>query len=342
MRSVSGRVVVCASVVLLAACSSGGGGDDGIGPVSLSTKADVIREIGTFASMQSGPSEGAAASSARARSGGAQRMMSASASPRPSGRRGKGYVPAAQETVPCDSGSFTYENFTGAARNYPLFGVTPPSTDYDVLQYRDCVDSYDYPWVYTTDGRVETGDSAATAQTPAYSYEVLGNGSTPFTDVADDTSTGDRYTAQLLGRAEYRDNGAVWQSRENLTAGLRFTFEGDTLSLNVGAGEDGNPLVVTEDYSVGTLAIDGPIHYSSSFCKGGRVEFTTLEPLTFGSDEYGASFVNGGQIVIEAGARSVTVTFQSDGGASYQFSDGASGTIMRDEMFGGSECLVMF
>jgi len=338
MRSLSVRVAACASVALLAACSGGGGG--GIDPVSLSTKADVIREIGTFEAMQGEEPGAQPASSARARSSGVQRLMSRNTSPQGRGNRVKGYAPAA-ETVPCDSGSVTYEDFTGVARNYPLFGVTPPSTDYGVLQYRDCVDNYDYPWVYTSDGRVETGDSASTPQTPAYSYEVLGSGSTPYTNTSEDTSTGDRYTAHLLGRTETRDNGAVYQSRENLTAGLRFTFGGDTLRMTVGAGEDGNPLVVTDDYGNGTLAVDGPIHYSSEFCEGGRVEFTTVEPMTFGSDASG-SFINGGQIMIEAGSRSVTITFQGDGGASYQFNDGDSGTITRDEMSGGSECLMVF
>ena len=336
MRSVSVRAVACASLALLAACSSGGGGDDGIGPVSLSSKADVVREIGNFAAMQ-GEEPGASPASTT-RTSGAQRLMSRSTSPQARGNRVKGYAPAA-ETVPCDSGTVTYEGFSGAARNYPLFGVTPPSTDYNVLQYRDCVDTYDYPWVYTTDGRVEAGESAPTAQTPSYSYEVLGSGSTPYTNITEDKSTGERYTAQVLGRSESRDNGAVYQSRENLTASLRFTFDGDSLSMRVGAGENGNPLVVTEDYSVGTLAVDGPIHYSSDFCAGGRVEFTTLEPLTFGSDESG-TFINGGQIVIVAGGSSVTVTFQGDGGATYQFDGGASGTITRYEISGGSGCLL--
>jgi hypothetical protein len=323
---------------LLAACS-GGGGNDGIDPVSLSTKADVIREIGTFEAMQG--EEGAQpASSARARRSGAQRLMSRSTSSQARGRHPKSYAPAA-ETVPCDSGSVSYEDFTGATRNYPLFGVTPPSTDYAVLQFRDCVDNSYYPWTYTTDGRSESGNSTSTAQTPAYSYEVLGSGSTPYTDAAEDKSTGDRYTTQLLGRIEDRDNGAVWQSREHLTASLRSTFDGDTFSMTVGIGEDGNPMVFTDDYGVGTLAIDGPMHYSSSFCEGGRIEVTTNESLTFGSDESG-SFINGGQLVIEAGSRSVTITFQGDGGASYEFNDGDSGTITRDEISGGSECLPAF
>ena len=340
MLGVSGRVVAFISVAFLAACSSGGGGDGGNGPVSLATKADVVREIGTFAALHNDAAAEPAAA-AQARRSGARRLMAPGDSRQARGNRVKGYAPAAEETYPCDSGSVIHEDFTGTARYYPLFGVTPPATDYSVLEYRDCADTYDYPWTYTSDGRVETGDSAATAQTPSYSYEVLGSGRTPFTGTAVDTSTGDRYETQLLGRGEYRDTGAVYTWREILTAKAQFTFEGDTLSMNVGSGEDGNPLVVTDDYSVGTLAIDGPISYSSSFCKGGRVEFTTVEPLTFGSDGYD-SFINGGQIVIEAGGRSVTVTFQNDGGATYQFDGGASGTITRDEMSGGSECLLVF
>ena len=336
MGSASVRVIACASVALLAACSTGGG-DDGIDPVSLSTKADVIREIGNVASMRGEGPMMQPASTAQARRSGARGFMAPSASGQARGSRGKGYAPAAEETVPCDSGSMTYEDFIGA-RNYPLFGVTPPSTDYSVYQYRDCVDNTYYPWVETSDGRVELGYSDSTAQTPAYYYEVLGSGSTPYVSIAEDKSTGDRYTGRVLGRSESRDTGSVWQSRENLTVGFRSTFGGDIFTMDVDVGDDGNPLVITNDYSVDTLAVDGPISYSSSACEGGRVEFTTLEPMTFGYDDSGMRFVNGGQIVIEAGGRSVTVTFQSDGGASYQFNDGASGTISRDEVSDG-ECL---
>jgi hypothetical protein len=335
-------------VALLGACSDGGGGGDGGIPstITLISEQDVIREVANL-SMLHGSDQalsadaGATAAGARgmASSAGVRRLLASSSVADRQGVRAKRMSPQA-ETYNCDSGSTTSDSFFAVTRNLPLFDVSP-TMDYYTDVDNNCryVDGAE---TWTSNGRSEYGDndsySAATAESPNYYYVLDGSGSTPYTFFYQDTDFDEKVTVKSLGRSEYRENGTNSEARETIAFDLAYDSGGDGFDLEVAAGKSGDPLIYVDNYGDGTFSVDGPFGYRSTDCRGGNVVYDTVDLMTLGSDEYGL-FISGGELVITSGNNAVTLVFQSDGGYQYQFSNGNSGEVTRQESLSGGDCL---
>jgi hypothetical protein len=160
--------------------------------------------------------------------------------------------------------------------------------------------------------------------------------------VFEDTDFDERLTLRTLGRAESRDNGTSYESREVFSLDFTYTFPGDSLRLDIEAGDSGDPLIFVDNYNGdGSLSIDGPFRYSSDFCNGGSLRYDTVQNLTLGfSDTYGY-YPNDGQLRIESGSAGVTLDFQPNGDISYTFDSGATGTVTLAQVAAEEGCVFM-
>lgn len=327
-----GVLGIVSAGLALSACGGGGGGSN---TVSLKSRDDVIREAANL-SMLYVDGAGPAAATSGARSIGAKGLMARAVTGRQRGTTAKSVSP--KTTQACDSGSYTYDNFYAVARSFPLFGVSP-TVDY-YLETNDSCKFIDgtYSELYT--GRYEEGGNAAytagTAESPLYDYYEDGQGSTPYRIVLQDTAYDEKLTATSLGRVEARDTGATFQSREIFGIDLVYVFAGDSLKIGIDTGKAAEPLVFVDNYGTdGSLSIDGPMRYSTSFCDGGALEYDTVTNLTVTSDAMG-TYVNGGELVIMSGSASVTLVFEADGDVQYTFGSGDSGLVTRAELANAS------
>lgn len=331
MRFDARRIGALLSFAVLAACGGGGGGSDF---VSLKARDDVVREAANVVYLYIDNGGGTAASggaNAAGRSIGAKGLAARTLSGR-GGIVAKNAAPKA--TAACHSGSYTYDNFYGVARSLPLFAVAP-TVDYYAEANNDCrFIEGTYSEYY--DGSFEQGDNAAytggTAEAPLYDYMSDGSGGTPFRVVLQDTSYDEKLTVTTLGRVETRDTGTSYESREIFALDLAYSYPGDSFKMSIDTGADAVPLVFVDNYGGdGSVSIDGPLSYGSSFCDGGALEYDTLENLTFASDGSG-TYVNGGELVITSGDASVALVFADNGDVQYTFSGGGSGVVTRSEV----------
>ncbi|MGH8481143.1 MAG: hypothetical protein ACRES8_01615 [Nevskiaceae bacterium] len=323
---------------MLAAC----GGDGGSSTVSLKTEQDVTREIVNVIGLRDSAGSGSTSTMARSGVSGSMRARLAGtmAARDVSGPgRAQAKTTPAKENVPCDSGAYVYFEFFNVARSLPLFGVNPP-VDYYYYDHDDCRLVSGSESV-TTNGYEEYGDnisySSATAESPRYEYYAYGSGSGRYSFLFEDTSFDETFRLDSQGRGEYRDNGSSRESREIAEFDLAVTFGSFRESVELDAGATGEPLVIVDNYGAGNATIDGPFRYSSEACRGGRLAYTTLQPVTFASDDFG-TYVNGGELFIESGSASVTLVFQSDGSALYELSSGGSGIVTRAELSAYEGC----
>ncbi len=313
----------------LTACFDDGGGSSA---VSLKSEQDVVREIANVIALQGGAGP---ISPAAPRATGYRALAERSG--------GSGGPKHPRETSLCDAGSVEITEHFDSARPYRLLGVNF-ATDYLVSEYDDCV--FNEPDLTVTEtGRFEDGDNSAhrTGEDPELGYIVAGAGDTGFR-VVYEGGFGSTYTTRFLGRGETRDDATTHESRDAMELDFAVSTNGQTARASIDIGGNDDPLIVHVDFSGApqTGSIDGPIRYSSDFCEGGRVRYETVTPLTFGEDENG-TFINGGELIIEAGRRSVTLVFHENGDIDYEFDNGISGTITRAEQLagGGGECLAI-
>lgn len=319
------RLSVGLLAMTLMAC---GGGDDGPGAVTLKSESDVVREVLNLGNLVQ-PVQPAAKSG---QAGGSKLMQRLAGS-----NRAKAKSKAA-EVIPCSTGSYTYEFFSQVNRELPLFG-TSTTMDYDQYESRNCKYT-EGTYSETYNGWEEYGYNYAYSNGTDYWYDAYGRGSAAYVEKYQDT--GESGTFKSLGRSEGRETATVYESRDALEIDFDFSFEGERFRFSFDLGESGNPLILVEDYAAETVSIDGPLAYTVPGCRGGRIEYTTVQPITFGSDQLG-SFVNGGQVVMEAGSAEVTVTAQLNGDLDYQFTGGISGTVTRAELDSAAdECVFLF
>lgn len=311
------------SAAALVAC-----GEDGVtAAVPLKSEADIAREIANVVVLQGGGQALEPTPLATVPANG----KAAGAWPEPAFPMG----PRSVETTQCDSGSFTFETLTERTRHLPLFDVDG-IFGIDITHARAC--RFDYGYVVTTeDGRSETGATPDDGMEGAhYYYAVAGTALAPHV-IRYDFFDGSTVTRRRQGRHENRLDTCC-EFREVLETDFVVARNGETQRFSVDTGEQGNPLTLSYAFQPLQLTIDGPVRYSSSFCEGGRLEYDTLEALTFDRDDAGA-FVNGGVLAITAGDRSVTLTFLANGDVNYLFADGTSGTIARGGLPGPRRCL---
>lgn len=327
-----GRIGLLAAATALAAC---GGGSGGGGAVSLKTKDDVIREIDNAALLQiiADPEAFVPAG------GGGEPAGYRALSDRTNISRqvAKNYTPSATEDCPA-GGTHTANGFSGNFV-YSLFGQTLAS-EYSVEEYDGCEEEFEGDR-FTLDGAVKVAGTSGTggsSESPTLYAAVFGSGSTPFRNVIESIEFSDRITTRIRGRFEERVAGLITESRDAVDIDIAFSAEGETFSFGLDIGETDDPFVVSEDAETGALEIDGPIGYSSEFCDDGVVHYTTVQALHHNGD---TGLFDAGELLIESGDSSVTVTFQEGGGATYEFANGAGGAIAAGDLGSGGGCMAL-
>lgn len=333
MRTVTRSSLGMVASIGLAACSFG---DNGSTNVSLKSEADIIREVGNVIALAGGIASGTGGASANARQPGVRALIEANSA---YSRRDTGVTPKAGETFECNGGgSYAQEDFAGVAYDLPFFGVSP-TMDYSIRQNDHCrtiMSDTRYTFEIGADRFGDNGAYAGTptADNPYYEFGQSGNGNTPYTLTVEDTSFDEKIVLRKLGRGERRDDGLSNEVRESLRAAVDLYFNNEHLALDLTAGEDGVPLVIVDGYAAGTAAVDGVLRYSSPFCDGGRVEYTTVQKLSVVTDEFGQRYISGGQLVIRSGHATAAVVFLPNGDIQYEFGNGAAGVIARGSLIG--------
>lgn len=320
LRSLGTPALFAAVSVALAAC--GGGGDHSERSVSLSSKDDVLRELGNLSafvdfsgiSTDSMTAAASAASTPKARFVGSalKTLRLASANP--------GLSAKAVTVHDCDSGSYSEETLTGTY-TFALFDSTPRTVSIYREDNNHCVYDYEDGYRRIYDGHYESG-----GYTPDtgdhYSYLRFGTGSSVY-----------RYREEWSGDSDYPSTeelqGLLERRAGDSDAEVRaddfrdhYTEPGYSADIILGDGE--LMKFLTADTG---LRADGSIYYSTSACRGGTLRYTTTTPISVPQDGTAQ-----GVLKMESGNESATITLNADGSATVQFAGGSSLTLSSDEV----------
>lgn len=314
-------------VAAVAACGLGacGGGSGGFSerPLPLSSKQDVVRELGNVSDFV-GFGDGDAKAARPARAG---RVHWSHLRP------GRNAWAKATTTQACDGGGTVQTDDGRAGRAFELFPVTR-TVDFTRMRYRDCTESDSFGDRFTSDGVYEFG----LASSDDYGYSAAGRDGEPFKvrAVYAEANGGPLQTdSAFVGLDEYRVSGDFVEDREIVRAEYTDS-EGYRAELELGDGT-ADPLVTTE--GSGSFRIDGPYRYATSACDGGSVRLQTLAAITFNGS---TGYPNGGRLRLLAGGAAATVTINLDGSATVELPTGGTAAIgaaeMRDLYDGGGDC----
>ena len=292
--------------LLLAACGGGSSRDaqspfltPPSSPIALSTKQDVLREIGAYILLHS---------------------------------RFIGDIQGLLENSSCTEGG-TIDVASGQrSRDFLFYDLENAVVDYDIETHRGCQGSPDESEgrYYVTEGVYETGIHVVESESgPNYAYALIGNGDMPFeVDLRTlGRPSNEKVAFELLGAIEFK------LFADDTLPEFTYRAESRVASL-VGApvpatttvyGNDDEPMVATLPPSRPlTVTLDGPYGYATTDCVGGAGRIATLSPVTYlegpdGSDPSLITMPKSGSIQFDNGVQTVTVIFDGEGGANYAF-----------------------
>lgn len=326
-------VPLCAIVTALTACGGGGGGGGGdkggpeppvpppvegiptapTTPVALTTQADVLREVGNtidvyaaFFNLQLGDGSAKLA------------------------REPDALLPKAAAIEPCELGGTRTTDSDSRTRAFAYFAVSDTVGVSTEMNAGCAENDVGGSGTYTTvEGYFEQGDTAINPAGETYSYERYGIEGGRYAERRLDPAAPDDFDYRdVSGLTEYflpvtaTETRSVRESRYEVRDGT------DYRAGAIVQGEDGDPFVTRFEPASGALSFEGPYRYATQSCAGGRVRIATVEAVTLDATNY----PDGGALDFSNGTSTVHVTFNLDGGASYQFEGGTSGTLTREEV----------
>lgn len=323
------RMAVFSSVtLLLAACGDNNGNDDddpgdGVPPIpnsafALSSKSDVQREIGNFIDVYSiffGEDLDATSMTAAAAKSARVDMSHV--------------VPKAAVTTECELDGTLTEDSGTKPRTFTYFEASP-SVEFATSVYNGCQeDDGDEDGTYTeANGFQESGGGAGVST--FYSYNVLGQGETAYTELERSPDDKDEYEFEsILALFETATTASTVETRHVFTLAFEERDEEEADGHTAGQVTQGTtdvPFVTI--VSASGVSVEGPYGYATTECAGGRGSIDTNTPVVF--DEDGLPI--GGAVTVTSGTASATVTFVGDGSATYQLGNGATGTLTRAEL----------
>lgn len=314
----------------LAACGGGGGSDDGApddGSVPLSSESDVLREVSLLSSAVSaldtlsgavdGSSLGATSTSAVA-----PKAMS---------------VPAATDDSPCTDGGSDTQSSGTKTRSFAYFNNLSGSVAYQLHTFAACkrtrtADSGDVSYQVTLDGVAEVGSTLQAIEGADYRYLIAGSGSTPLQATVTTGSAGVQVLLKATGTEEAQSTDSLLTVGSIITLDYTVSALDKNSSGTVALGSGSTPFYVASSKTSSAYSLDGPYAYQTSKCDGGSAVADTTAVLSSASDDAG-SYINGGTLKLSTSSAAVTVVFNNDGSASYQFANGgSSGTLTRAEL----------
>jgi hypothetical protein len=342
MRAKSRRraTVLPLACLALVACGGGGGGssdDPGSGDdgsVPLSTESDVLREVSLLSAAV-----GALDTLSGAVDGSSFGAASASTAPaaRPSALAPKALSDAAATgDSPCtDGGSDTQASGT-KTRSFAYFANLSGSVAYQAHAFTACKrshtdDSSGVSYQVTLDGAAEVGSTLQAIEGADYRYLIAGSGSTPLQATVTTGAAGAQVLLKVAGTEEAKSTDTLLTVGSIVTLQYTASALGQSSNGEVDLGSGSTPFYVASSKTSTAYSLDGPYAYHTSKCDGGSATADTTVDLTTASDDAG-SYINGGTLKLSTSAAAVTVVFNNDGSASYQFQGGSSGTLTRAEL----------
>lgn len=321
----------------LSACG-GGGGDSGSpddGSVPLSSKADVLREVSllssavgaldTLSGAIDGSSLGGASTTAAAPA--RQRVLATQAMS----------AAAATSDSPCTDGGTDTQSSGTKTRSFAYFGNLSGSVAYQLHAFAACKrtrtdDSSGVSYQATLDGAAEVGSTLQAIEGADYRYLIAGSGGTPLQATVTTGSAGAQVVLKATGTEESQSTDSLRTVGSIISLDYTVSALGQTSSGEVDLGSGSTPFYVATSKTSSAYSLDGPYAYHTSKCDGGSATADTTVNLTTASDDSG-SYINGGTLKLSTSSAAVTVVFNNDGSASYQFAGGGSpGMLTRAEL----------
>lgn len=320
LRRLGTPVLFAAASVTLAACGGGGGSSEH--NVSLSSKDDVLREIGNLSAFVdfSGITNDAMAAAASAASAPKARFVGSALKTLRLASANPGLSAKAVTVHDCDSGSYSEETLTGTY-TFALFDSTPRTVSIYREDNNHCIYDYEDGYREIYDGHYESGGYTPNTG-DRYSYLRLGTGSSVY-----------RYREEWSGNSGYPSTeemqGLLERRAGDSDAEVRaddfrdhYTEPGYSADITLGDGELMRLLIADTG-----LRADGSIYYSTSVCRGGTLRYTTTTPISVPQEGTAQ-----GVLKMESGNESATITINADGSATVQFGNGNSLTLSASEV----------
>ncbi len=337
-----GLVAAGVAASLLTACSGHDNHDWGFepippswDPVSLVTLSDAERELANISTtidltdISAGAPDGAVAGIAAPRAlGPGHAAVRSFAAP---GQQARAAQMLHATDPNCGSGGSDMVSTGSSSRTFSYFNNVTTNVDYRVDLYAGCANTAS-GITTTLDGRLETGNSTASA-TP-YQYVALGdfNANNTLTEFSDGDPSGLHTQQDFFGLIE--GSGAASSSLD-----MRSSLYSTLFASQPNQPDYDGSFQIGDDRSVGvyevirsstSLSVGGTYAYASTACLGGAVTVSTPDILGLGSTSAGSGLPVSGTLTVDSGRNSLSYTFNADGSAT--LSGGVSGTISASEV----------
>ncbi len=320
MRKIAYRGIWVAGWIVAASLTACGGDDSG-DSLSLTSKSDVLREIGVLDASMDFVASSAEITSKRGAvtSGMPLAMKRASA--------------AAKDTQQCGAGGSVETDSGTRTRSFRYIDTQQRDVDYQRTLSKSCHESHtagSTSYSLIEGGLVENGENAD----GSISYSEAGQGGPAYSLYFERAESGvvqARTDYSTKGIQETRSSGSFSETLATINSEFSNLENGVTIDGNISMGSSQQPFRTAQNLATGELSLDGSYHYSTSACSGGAVEIVTSTPLTGNLDDTGY-YATGGSIHLDVSDGGASVTFNNDGSASYQLDDGSVGILTRAEI----------
>jgi hypothetical protein len=338
--------------ITLAACGGGGGNasdpgtgtGDSSGSAPLSTADDVLQQVSVLSAAVGALSQVSSAADSSSSSSSSV-ASSATAQPKLLSLASSAQATPNADITPCTSGTSVASS--PGTKSYSFNYVGGPNTNivFEDVTFTACKHSKTEDGVtisVTLDGVAEGGKTAQSVSSADYSYFVAGSGSTPLQAVVQATGTQvatPTVTLDITGSTQKKATSTLNTSGSVIELKYAATAAGTTAAssgtFDLGDASVQTPFVIATDVSTSSYTLTGPYSYSTTRCTGGAASVTTSASLTTAQDDStspATAYVNGGAIKITTASASGSITFNSDGSASYVLSNGLTGTLSKQDI----------
>ncbi len=226
-------------------------------------------------------------------------------------------------TESCDGGGSVNTAEGTRSETFTFFG-TAATVEYEQLTFNSCKQVLAGDSI-TLNGFIESGETA----TGDLSFLSAGTAGTAMVAKLQNSSRGDDFTLELLGRFEDRVNANITSSRARASISLEGRIDGETsprTTINFGTGTQ--PFAFDYNEANDTETLSGRLSYETAKCTG-TLDISTPQPISYGLTD--SDFPVSGQLRLEQNGTSVTYTF-SGTTVTYVTSTGLSGTVTTEQL----------
>lgn len=286
----------CAAI-LLGGCGGGGIDEqDGPAPVTLTTKADALRELSMSSEVMFALED----------------VLSEFHSIAP------GVAPKAldgQKT--CEAGQSERQTGSSIFR-YAFFDRTA-QTPFERITETQCKQFFNNGSLLVTyHGVTETGHSTTQADDSQLAYALIGTEGASYEEKYEERDANNVTIGTMLERRYARSEARTADAAVEIRSVALYEHSDDRngYTVRMAIGDLAQPLSLTYT-NAGGHRRSGRYSYTSSTCTGGSVTISTPQELLIG-EALVPGRITGGQLKFVSGQKSATFTFNSDGSATLQ------------------------